>query len=323
MKEKSWINTSRAIGIVCVYLYHSEIYLHGDSITGFLYTPFFMSIFFFVSGYLFFASKKGIKDRFERLLTKMLWPYFLFCSLIFFPKILARGYNITLYGYFSNIFGGQASWFITAMIVLQIIFLAGYKWIKDSRLWLIIGVVVFCIVQFLNDGVDNSPWCYKTALQSLWIFALGGVFYKYEVRLVPYISWKSCAPIVAIYLVFVSILEPFALLRSFNNEMIILKVFVAILGMMGVIILSYQIKPVRIIQYIGRNTLPLYFMSGGFPLIYSFLLRSIPLNSFLSSILVFVLSIVSGIISTYLIKRYLPFMLDITLIRQTKYRQCS
>lgn len=323
MKEKSWINTSRAIGIVCVYLYHSEIYMQGDSISGFLYTPFFMAIFFFVSGYLFFASKKGIKDRFERLLTKMLWPYFLFCSLIYFPKLLARGYDITLNGYFPNIFGGHASWFITALIVLQIIILAGYKWIKDSRLWLIIGVVFFCIVQFLNDGVDNSPWCYKTALQSLWIFALGGVFYKYEVRLVPYISWKSCAPIVAIYLAFVSILEPFALLRSFNNEMIILKVFVAILGMMGVIILSYQIKPGRIIQYIGRNTLPLYFMSGGFPLIYSFLLRSIPLNSFLLSILVFVLSIVSGIISTYLIKRYLPFMLDITLIRQTKYRQCS
>lgn len=311
--EKQWINTSRFIGMVCVYLYHSEIYGLGDSPSGYLFTPFFMAIFYFVSGYLFFSSNKMPKVRYKNILNKMLWPYFIFCSLIYFPKMIVRGWDISFSDYFIQIAGGYASWFIASLIVLQLIVVSGIKWIRSPKSWFFIGIVCLITVQVLKDGGDNSPWYCLTALQTLPIFSLGGIYYQYEDKFIPCQNWWIVTILGLLYVTLVALLPPIRPINNFDDNLILLKIFVLLLGMVFVIFFSKIIPSNKLVQYIGRNTLPMYFMSGGFPLLYNLVAGNYLESSILTSIIIAIVSLLSSLVVTWLLKKYFPFVLDISL----------
>lgn len=55
-KEISWINTAKAICIILVYAYHSSVYFGYDTFSFKYYSPFFVTSFFFISGYLVFSK---------------------------------------------------------------------------------------------------------------------------------------------------------------------------------------------------------------------------------------------------------------------------
>ena len=57
-KDISWINASKAICIVLVYMYHSSVYLgYQEELLYSIYVPFFTNAFFFISGYLIFKKQ--------------------------------------------------------------------------------------------------------------------------------------------------------------------------------------------------------------------------------------------------------------------------
>lgn len=317
--ELSWINTSRAIGMFCVYIFHSEIYSLGKSPSGYLFTPFFMAVFYFISGYLFYASNKGINERIIRILSKMLWPYFLFCSLIYFPKMCVRGMDIFFCDYIMQIAGGFVSWFIASLIVVQLLVLSLYKWIKNPLIWLAIGFISFIIVHLLKDGGDNSPWFCLTALQVLPIFALGGVYGRYEKSLNFIHNWWILLPLASLYLILVSNVIPVRLINDFDDDMLFIKILLTLLGTVFVVAFAKKFPPIRLLQFLGRNTLPMYFMSGGFPLLISIIFKQYAAPSVWTSSLVAILSLAIALTATYLINKYLPFMLDLTCLKTISF----
>lgn len=136
-----WVDTVRAFGIFLVYLYHCEFYFGENTYElSIWYIPFFMAIFYFVSGYLFFMNKTvDLKKKINSICAKQLWPYFIFCSLIYFPKQMARGGYISFVDYAKQIVTGSASWFIASLIVLQILVIVSYRWIRKPSLYMLIG----------------------------------------------------------------------------------------------------------------------------------------------------------------------------------------
>lgn len=51
-KDINWINWAKLYGMILVYIYHTSFYLNIPSTGYALYEPFFVNIFFFVSGCL-------------------------------------------------------------------------------------------------------------------------------------------------------------------------------------------------------------------------------------------------------------------------------
>ena len=53
----TWIDTVKAVCMICVYLIHSQVYYGlGVADFGWMLIPFYVTAFFFVSGYLFFRK---------------------------------------------------------------------------------------------------------------------------------------------------------------------------------------------------------------------------------------------------------------------------
>ena len=123
-KNIIWINTGRALCMICVYIAHCNVYyLNHISPLYFLYKPFYLAFFFFLSGFLFFKNLDNFlfKKKISSILNKLVWPVIFFPSLIWVPKMIAHGGSIGLEAYLTDILGGTAAWFVSTIIVAQLI----------------------------------------------------------------------------------------------------------------------------------------------------------------------------------------------------------
>ena len=75
-----WIDNARGICVFCVILAHCKL---EHTYLQMIYTPFFLALFFFLSGYLF-NCHKDIKTDILKLVRNLIIPYFLLCFLLVF-----------------------------------------------------------------------------------------------------------------------------------------------------------------------------------------------------------------------------------------------
>ena len=112
--------------MMAILLFHTEIYYTGTSIIGYnLYVTDALYLFFMLSGYLLYKNVGmiDIKYKLKSVLRNLLWPYFIFTSVMAVPKALAHGERVdNVWVLVQNVVTGQASWFIAALIVAEIMF---------------------------------------------------------------------------------------------------------------------------------------------------------------------------------------------------------
>ena len=84
-----------------------------------LMTPTRLLVFFFISGYLTKVETFDFKKTMTSIVKKLLFPYFLFSSIIFIPKHLIHGTEISLPVMLYEILGGFSSWFVAALAVTR------------------------------------------------------------------------------------------------------------------------------------------------------------------------------------------------------------
>ncbi len=168
-----------------------------------------------------------------------------------------------------------------------------------------------------KEVLDHLTWRNpeEQRLQVLPIFTLGGTYGRYEKSLQFISNWWIVLALGLQYLILVSIIHPVRLINNFDDDMLFLKILLTLLGAVFVILFSQKLPPTRALQFLGRNTLPMYFMSGGFPLVISIIFKQYATPSVWISSLVAVLSLAIAIMATLLINKYLPFMLDITRLK--------
>ena len=112
-KRELWIDTLRGIAIFCVLIHHQ---MNEAPLFTQFYAPFFMPVFFFVSGYLYKYS--GVKDNFRRICRTLLWPYVAFsyiancCAPVFIRNIQDGEVIEYLCGVTHRLLLGKTFWFI-------------------------------------------------------------------------------------------------------------------------------------------------------------------------------------------------------------------
>lgn len=122
-----WIDMLRGICMIAILLFHTEVYYAGDAVIPYsFYVDNALTIFFFVSGYLFMqrdteVSPKFVKHKARSVVRGLLLPYFLLSVVLSLPKSIVR--NIALPQLMIQIVTGRAYWFVGALIVAETIFL--------------------------------------------------------------------------------------------------------------------------------------------------------------------------------------------------------
>lgn len=317
-----WINTGRALSIIGIYIAHCNFYYLNLESAALLFTNLFrISFFYFISGFLFFRSleKYSRKEKFQKILNKLLWPAIFFPSLIWLPKMIAHGNVIDLESFVVNIFGGIATWFVSSIIVGQLLLLLILYVIKKYIYTLAVSFVLFLLAFYLNNiNPDPFPWYYKSGMIGAFFLSLGGGLYKYVNNIEKYISIKSllisgiACIIMHIYCFNYNIYQN---IMSVDYDNILLGLFNNLLGIFFMIQLCHYIPEIKWLQYIGKNSIVFYFFGGGVPLVMGYLVRTyISFQGYLMTILVTILCLFIVFPINYIIKRYFAWTLDFSKI---------
>ena len=107
---------------VLVILYHSEAYYGPGHTWSWVFEPFFLSGFFFVSGYLFCKDIQSVSfiSKLKQTFRVIVVPYFIFVLLLAIPKVIIG--HAALKQIVIDILMLRASWFVIAIAVMQLLF---------------------------------------------------------------------------------------------------------------------------------------------------------------------------------------------------------
>lgn len=182
-RHYDFLDAMKGMGIILVALGHVSLI---EPLNTVIYA-FHMPLFFFISGYLFFFSRK---ERFIiRRLKSLLTPYFIFSLLSFcYWTFLERGLrgqtSIPVFDPLLNIFTGQGGnegyvfnvvmWFIPCMLTTQLVFYIGERFIQN-RYFLAAAVILLSAAGYLYSQFFSFrlPWCLDSMSMALPFYALG------------------------------------------------------------------------------------------------------------------------------------------------------
>ena len=124
MERVGWIDFLRGISMIAILVFHTEVYYKEYDVTPYyIYVTNAITLFYFISGYLFYHEQGfNVKYKLRSIVKTLLVPYFIFTTLIAIPKVLARGEAIDGIAIVIKILSGQASWFIVALMVAEVLF---------------------------------------------------------------------------------------------------------------------------------------------------------------------------------------------------------
>lgn len=315
MKEIQWINTGRAICMICVFVLHSESRFGIDTFRySYYFMPFFLTLFFFISGYLFLGNDTiNYAKKVKSIFGKMIWPYFIFTSLIWIPKMLKYGKDISLYEYFVDVFGGTASWFIAALIVAQLVVLLVTKIfnIAFTHKYLLLGGILFLFSCYLRQKYPSSfPWFYQLGLLNIIYLFMGASYRRIENKMVKYYTIKNLVLMTLSYFLLMKIDLNYFVFDFWTRASF--DFIESVIGIVMMLNLCYLLPKIDVISYMGRNSIVFYFLSGASPTIIGYLFNILHFpHSYSMVLLVSFFSLMIIYPVTYILKRYLPFTIDL------------
>ena len=271
-KRIGWVDIAKFIGIFFVMLSHFE------SCPSFLrefFTPFYLAIFFFCSGYTY-RHREGFSAFFRKKVRQLVLPWFIYSNLnIILSNIKSfkhhrSGFTTELFRNLLQIrYYDERLWFIPALFSAYLAFYFVIRWYEKKKdrgqLLLLCAVLAFLrklYKQFMNPELlpwklINLPWHIDYIPTALLFMVLGYLFRDVEA---PFdekldLKWKLLIAAVYLLLVYVPYMGDisFVWFADFFYDHLC-----HILGIILIIMIAKKIPAYKILLYIGSNTL-IYF----------------------------------------------------------------
>lgn len=317
MQRKIWIDNLRGFCMLAILLDHTEIYYAGHNVIDYnFYVVNALVIFFILSGYLMYKpSRFNIRHKLYSIFRSLFVPYLVFASLISIPKAIVHGNNIDFYHIAIDIITGQASWFVAALCVAELIFSAVIWITKGKNIGILTcGIGGLLISIYLSTGNQSYFWQLDNALQALFFLSLGFLYHRYE-PLINIINTRLYTSLLFILLIGIKIYEYNLHMELLiwhihitNYAIFLLDIFVYCLFMIQ---LFKSIPSIKWLSWTGSHSIVYYFFCGGIPLIVSKILYKINFNyngNYFLIIIAFTLVYLFTTFFTYYIYRYIPFI---------------
>ena len=331
-KRIDWIDVGKYIGIMFVMASHMEA---CKEVFRVFFSPFFLAIFFFCSGYLYRGNedfKTFIKKKFKQLVI----PWFIYSNLnIILSGIKSfkhheHSFLTEIYRNLLQIrFYDERLWFIPALFVT---FIAFYFVEKHYRKHHDYSTLVICFVlSFLRDvyktfmnpmllpwHLTSLPWHIDYIPSSLLFMFMGYMFKdKWEDTFDKYNNYANISIVSIIYLLIVYVVYYSNHTYTFYNEYLI-DTIRHIVGLILIVAISKKIKTNRYISYVGANTIVYFCIHNKFITLfetifkvfikdyYNMILSNDLLATIFCIIFTFIISVIL-IIPCEIINRYLPW----------------
>jgi fucose 4-O-acetylase-like acetyltransferase len=325
MTRIEWIDMLRGFSMMAILWFHTEVYYTDTIITPYaMYVGDVLAVFFFLSGYLMYSDKAFIvRHKLYRILRSLIIPYFFFATIIAFPKSWIHQQQIDIISITKYILLGKASWFIAALIVAQLLFTFSIAIFKHRYVLIILAFITLFLSSYIGNGFNPADyynsydaWYINEAMLGYSIMVLGYIYHQHEER----VNKINNLTIITTLLLSVIFIKLYIL--KTDAQLIFGPIIVSnYLLFIGDIILTtlllvyfFRLLPtVKLIQWTGRHSLVYYFICGAVPLIVSKIFHIIGFysNSYFVIFLVFVVVYLFATIITWMIYKYLPWIVGV------------
>lgn len=317
MQRKIWVDNLRGFCMLAILLDHTEIYYTGDNVIDYnLYVVNALVLFFILSGYLMYkGSNFNIRHKLHSIFRGLLIPYLIFTTILYIPKSLIHGSGVNISEMATNILTGQASWFVAALCITELIF-ALTLWItKEKSIGILTtGICGFGISIYLSTGNQPYFWQLDNACQALFFLCIGYFYHKYEL-VFNKINKLSYISILFIFYLIIKVYEYVNHVELLiwnihitNYPLFLIDIFVSSL----LIIQVFKMLPnSKWLSWTGKHSIVYYFLCGGVPLLVSKLFTKLGCSyqgNYLLVVAAFLLVYIITSIITYFIYRYFPFI---------------
>lgn len=329
MKQLAWIDTIKACCMIGVYVLHTQSFIGGGGswLLPAMVSPFYVNAFFVVSGYLFFRKNLDTAfttNDFAKGLTNLLYrlviPTILFSTLIYVPKLLFHSRALSFPQFAYDVFGGISFWFTSAMVGAQALLLTVRRLgMRRLHQFVVLSVVIAMLLPSLRMVAPPPfPWYWKAGLTAVVFMTLGGCAYAYREWIKRHlITLLACSAL--LYVCGIIYTGRYgnacyaAMSANFNAQGIV----ITLSGITLICLASYRLIPkIKFLQFIGKNSIIFYFLSGVVPAALSSLPIVRGMTSSIAILFVAAVAVGAGAGCTWIITRYLPFMTDLRLLKQ-------
>ena len=325
-KRIEWVDIGKYICIMFVMLSHLESRTEALRL---FYTPFFLTVFFFLSGYVY-TETPTFKEHFIKKVNGLLIPWFILSNIsIVMSAIMSFKSNHTFVKDFVwnliQIRGMRdGMWFVAALFVAYIPF---YFVIKMNNRNLAIMLSIFLLIvsniytvlmptDFFPWRKSALPWHIEFIFKAM-IWMVLGYYYRndFEKNTEKYNKWAVLAVSLVVYILLVYYVNPESI--ALDKFLLYIK---SCLGIIITIMICKRVKTNKYIAYVGANTLVFFAFHGKVFAVLEHILhvkagvfyRACLNNTFYSSVLAFVITIILSfilIIPAYIINRWFPWMI--------------
>lgn len=180
--------------MIAILFFHTQMYFFGGDVIPYtLYVPNALAIFFFISGFLACGKERSATESARIILTRLIIPYIFFTFVIGIVKLQVSDGSIDWVKLFSNMVSGRASWFVAALIIVEIVFTAVHKLLSgNSYVVLFMGVAGAVAAYFVQREPDNManfigiiPFALPPALLGGFYYCMGFLFHRHVLPTVP------------------------------------------------------------------------------------------------------------------------------------------
>lgn len=315
-----WIDIARGICIMAIVLYHTEsYYIDYRHVFQYEWLTNVLKTFYFLSGYLLYQEGQTYDNKYlayktQRIVKGLVIPYFLFTTLMAVPKSYVHGYDIA--DTIIDIVMGNASWFITALIVAELFFIIILRFCRRKTVALaVMSIAGILLARLLSQVTYLNPWRYIEALAVFVFLFLGYLYHQYE-RF--FHRWNRLYTMVgaAVFIIIMKVIT-----ESYHIELTIhplritsISIYMidAIIGIALIVSISQLMVSNRLIEYTGKLSILIYFLNGGVSVFTSTIMNRIGFiydELYYRVVLVFILNYLILLLLSYIIYRYLPFMI--------------
>lgn len=314
MNRIGWIDFLRGLSMMLILVFHTEVYYKEYDVTPYyIYVTNAIILFYFISGYLFYRPESfNLKKKLNAITRSLLFPYFIFTSLIAVPKLLVRQEAINLQEIVINIITGRASWFIAALIVGELFFALLLTKTRGKITWLLTDAIACLIIYYVIPFNQHNYWQWQDALLAVTFLSAGYIYHQYDNHFNT-INKPLYSLIFLLILIIIKVYEYHVDLPMRNIAIENVPLFLAdcIVWLMLVISIIRYIPRCKMIEWTGRHCIIYYFLCGGCPLIISIFFNKIglPYNNYLYRYLLVLIAVyLLATTLTYLIYKYIPFI---------------
>ena len=320
MGRQRWIDLLRGFCMIAILWFHTEMYYVGYDKTPYAYyVGNVLAVFFILSGYLLYKPTPiDYHQKFHSIIRYLLLPYFIFTTIISIGKyFIYQDRSITTCLY--DILSGHASWFITALILSQLLFILFLRITKGKLIYLsTIACGSLILSYFIGNSFNPSPlyypqnlWHFNESLLGLFLLYIGYIYHRYEYLFnrINTISFTS--------LLFIEVCINKSIIYKNNIQLVLGPIIVSdyfifiidlLVTSLFLIQLFKRLPSSKLIEWTGSHSIAYYFICGGVPMMTSTIFHKLNINNtgylYILGVFLIVYFVCSGL--TWLIYKYTP-----------------